>query len=228
MIAAPGRSSGTGSFSFRFLMRRAWRNQSMTASTVTTSGPPSSTILPSSSGLPIVSTTQRAASSRRIGCMWAWPLPGMMMKGPKFAWRSKSASAPPSSASTREKRRMVPATPDLASSCSPIQREVRYLKFLSSRAPITLTRTTDLTPAALAASAMIRGPSTLTARYDCGWLRRTATRLMMCSVPCEDCFNAAGSSASPTTTWAPRTLKAAAFIGSRTSTLSWCPLSISL
>src|SRR5712691_5896413 len=91
-----------------------------------------------------------------------------------------------------------------------------------------LTSTTDLAPAALAASAMIRGPSTLTSRNDCGRFRRTATRLMMCSVPWAAWITAAGLSASPTMTWAPRTLKAAAFIGSRTSTRSWWPASRNL
>src|ERR1700682_1656493 len=51
---------------------------------------------------------------------------------------------------------------------------------------------------------------------------------MRCSTPWDEASRAAGSSASPTTTCAPRTLNAAAFIGSRTSTLSWCPASISL
>src|SRR6266508_3536426 len=48
---------------------------------------------------------------------------------------------------------------------------------------------------------------------------------MMCSILCEACTTVFGSSASPTTTWAPRTLNAAAFIGSRTRTRSWWPTS---
>ena len=52
--------------------------------------------------------------------------------------------------------------PVLASSCSPIQREVRYLRCGSRRAPIALTRTTDFAPAALAAS-----PFTSCARLKC-------------------------------------------------------------
>src|SRR5207237_3067968 len=43
-------SSGTGSLSLAFLMFRAARNQSNMVSYVTTSGPPSSTMWPSSSG----------------------------------------------------------------------------------------------------------------------------------------------------------------------------------
>src|SRR4029077_15529241 len=51
MTVAPGSSTAIGSFSFGFLIPRAWMNQSNIASYVTTSGPPSSTILPFSSGL---------------------------------------------------------------------------------------------------------------------------------------------------------------------------------
>src|SRR5712692_6414098 len=195
---------------------------------VTTSGPPSSMILPSSSGFWIASTTHRAASSRRIGCSWTSPYAGMITNGLNLASRSKASRKLPSSPRISEKRRIVPATPLLASSCSPIHREVKYLKCGSSRAPMLLTSTTDLAPAALAASAMIRGPSTLTSRNDWGRFRRTATRLMMCSVPWAAWAMAAGFRASPTRICAPRALKAAAFIGSRTRTLSWCPPSISL
>src|SRR5713101_7545748 len=228
IAVAPGIKSPGGTVSLGFLIPRPSRNQPKMVANVTTSGPPSSMILPSSSGFWIASTTHRAASSRRIGCSWTSPYAGMITNGLNLASRSKSSREPPSSPRISEKRRIVPATPLLASSCSPIHREVKYLKCGSSRAPMLLTSTTDLAPAALAASAMIRGPSTLTSRNDWGRFRRTATRLMMCSVPWAAWAMAAGLSASPTMSCAPRALKAAAFIGSRTSTLSWCPASSSL
>src|SRR6266851_8467172 len=47
MTAAPGTSNATGNFNFGFLIPRPCMNQSSSVSLVTTSGPPSSTILPS-------------------------------------------------------------------------------------------------------------------------------------------------------------------------------------
>src|SRR4029077_3568603 len=163
MARAAGLSAAIGILNLAFLMPRACRNQSKIVSYVTTSGPPSSTIFPSSSGLLIASTMHRAASSRRIGCIWAWPLPGIMANGPTIA-RSKSRTMPPSSPMMKVKRRIVPVTPVLASSCSPIHREVKYLKCGSSLAPIALTKTTERARAAMAAWPRMRGPSTFTAR----------------------------------------------------------------
>src|ERR1700674_4107031 len=68
---AAGSISSTGTLSFGFLIPRAWRNQSKLVSYFAPSGPPSSMILPSSSGLEIASTMQRAASARRMGCIRA-------------------------------------------------------------------------------------------------------------------------------------------------------------
>src|SRR5438094_10041126 len=48
---------------------------------------------------------------------------------------------------------------------------------------------------------------------------------MMCSTPWAAWVTDCSLIASPTTTWAPRTLNAAAFIGSRTRTRSWWPRS---
>ena len=128
------------------------------------------------------------------------------MNGPNADSLSNSARTPPSSPSTSEKRSTAPGTPVFASSCSPIQRDVRYLSFESSFAPMALMRITDCTPAAFAASPTMRGPSALTSNIDCGLLRRTATRSITCSTPFIASATDAGFIASPTTTSAPRTL----------------------
>src|SRR5256884_7760993 len=59
--------------------------------------------------------------------------------------------------STKEKGGRGRAPRFWATSCSPIHRDVKYLIWGSRRAPRAPTRTTDRAPAALAASAMIRG-----------------------------------------------------------------------
>ena len=104
------------------------------------------------------------------------------------------------------KRSTIAGMPDFMTSCSPIQREVRYLNRGFSSEPTALTNTIDFTFWDLAASATTRAESMLMLVKAWGRFRRTATRSTTPSMPAQALATAFGSRTSPTTTSAQRTL----------------------